>query len=217
MAEASVNPSSAPAILLVLTSVSGIVDAVSFLVLGHVFTANMTGNVVFLGFALGGAQDISISRSILAIVFFLIGAGAGARMTMQMTAQNSRQRVVRVFVVEALLLLVAAAIAMWLNAPYPDHPTALYGIVATTAVAMGMRNAVVRKLGVPDLTTTVLTLTIAGIAANSALAGGDNVRIGSSDGDCAPSPSHTTGRAVFRIRRLNPASHPASWEGTTKP
>ena len=30
--------------------------------------------------------------------------------------------------------------------------------------------------------------------------------IGSSDGDCAPSPSHTTVRTVFRIRRLNPAA-----------
>jgi hypothetical protein len=29
--------------------------------------------------------------------------------------------------------------------------------------------------------------------------------IGSGDGDCAPSPSHTTGRAVFRIRRLKHA------------
>ena len=36
--------------------------------------------------------------------------------------------------------------------------------------------AVVRKLGVPDLTTTVRTLTIAGLAADSSLAGGNNLR-----------------------------------------
>ena len=43
---------SVPAILLAMTAISGIVDAVSFIALGHVFTANMTGNVVFLGFAI---------------------------------------------------------------------------------------------------------------------------------------------------------------------
>jgi Protein of unknown function (DUF1275) len=50
--------------LLVLTAVSGIVDAVSFLGLGHVFTANMTGNVAFLAFAAVGAPDISVASSI---------------------------------------------------------------------------------------------------------------------------------------------------------
>ena len=37
--------------LLGLTAVTGVVDAASYLGLGHVFTANMTGNVVFLAFA----------------------------------------------------------------------------------------------------------------------------------------------------------------------
>jgi uncharacterized membrane protein YoaK (UPF0700 family) len=45
-------------------------------------------------------------------------------------------------------------------------------VIVLTAVAMGLRNAVVRKLGVPDLTTTVLTLTVTGLAADSGLAGG---------------------------------------------
>lgn len=176
MADTSANPAAAPAILLVLTSVSGIVDAVSFLALGHVFTANMTGNIVFLGFALGGAPGISIARSILALLFFLIGGVAGGRLTLQMTAQNTQRRVVGAFAVEAILLLTAAAISIGLTAPYQDQPLKLYGIVASTAIAMGMRNAVVRKLAVPDLTTTVLTMTIVGLAADSVLAGGENVR-----------------------------------------
>jgi hypothetical protein len=45
--------------LLVLTAVSGIVDAISFLGLGHVFTANMTGNVAFLAFAVAGIPGVS--------------------------------------------------------------------------------------------------------------------------------------------------------------
>ena len=53
---------------------------------------------------------------------------------------------------------------------------AVYAIVLSTAAAMGLRNAVVRKLAVPDLTTTVLTMTITGLAADSSLAGGHGGR-----------------------------------------
>jgi hypothetical protein len=44
-----------PLLLLALTVVTGLVDAVSILRLGRVFVANMTGNVVFTGFAVTGA------------------------------------------------------------------------------------------------------------------------------------------------------------------
>jgi uncharacterized membrane protein YoaK (UPF0700 family) len=71
--------------------------------------------------------------------------------------------------VEASLLALSAALA----AVNPFQP---YAVIASTAVAMGLRVAVVRKLGVADLTTTVLTLTITGLAADSHLAGGDNPR-----------------------------------------
>ena len=52
-----------PALLLILTAVTGIVDAVSILSLGRVFVANMTGNVVFAGFAAVGAPGFSLSSS----------------------------------------------------------------------------------------------------------------------------------------------------------
>ena len=45
-------------------------------------------------------------------------------------------------------------------------------MIVVLAIAMGIQNAGVRKLAVPDLTTTVLTMTITGIAADSSLAGG---------------------------------------------
>jgi hypothetical protein len=72
--------------------------------------------------------------------------------------------------VETALLLTAATAATF--AAGDVTPAIAYAIVLSTAVAMGLRNAVVRKLAVPDLTTTVLTLTITGLAADSALAGG---------------------------------------------
>ena len=56
--------------------------------------------------------------------------------------------------------------------------TSAYAVIVCTAFAMGLRNAIVRKLGVPDLTTTVLTLTVTGLAADSSLAGGSGARSG---------------------------------------
>ena len=154
-------------ILLALTVVTGIVDAVSFLSLGRVFTANMTGNVVLLGFALAGAGGLSVLRSSVALMGFFCGAIAGGRMA---------RSVGRAFLTEASLLAMGAACALGMRSASAINPGQLYAVIALTAVTMGFRNAVVRKLGVPDLTTTVLTMTITGLAADSRMAGGNNLR-----------------------------------------
>jgi uncharacterized membrane protein YoaK (UPF0700 family) len=72
-----------PPLLIAMTFVTGLVDAFSYLVLGHVFVANMTGNVVFLGFALAGAPDFSIVDSVVALVSFGLGAAVGGRIGSQ--------------------------------------------------------------------------------------------------------------------------------------
>src|SRR6185437_8335032 len=68
-----------PPLLIAMTIVTGLVDAFSYLVLGHVFVANMTGNVVFLGFAVAGAQGFSIPASLVALVAFGVGSILGGR------------------------------------------------------------------------------------------------------------------------------------------
>ena len=157
-----------PYVLLALTLVTGVVDAVSFLALGHVFTANMTGNVVFMGFAAAGASGLSLVRSGVALVAFLAGAVAGGRLA------SRRGWPAQAFGLEAALLLLAAFAAAGIGPP--ENPAFVYLVIILTGVAMGVRNATVRKLAVPDLTTTVLTLTLTGIAADSTLAGGNNPR-----------------------------------------
>jgi uncharacterized membrane protein YoaK (UPF0700 family) len=152
-----------PAILLVMTSVTGIVDAVSYLALGHVFTANMTGNVVLLGFAVAGVRGLSAARSLAALFFFFAGAIFGGRVSVPQAPGP--------VLVETALLLLASMAAL-----LPDQNLSFYSVIAITAAAMGYRNAVVRKIGLPDLTTTVLTLTITGLGADSRLAGGENPR-----------------------------------------
>src|SRR5277367_1311263 len=64
-------------LLVALTFVTGLVDAASYLKLGHVFVANMTGNVAFLGLALAGAGGLSATASLVALGSFLLGALGG--------------------------------------------------------------------------------------------------------------------------------------------
>jgi uncharacterized membrane protein YoaK (UPF0700 family) len=163
-----------PALLLALTAVTGFVDAVSYLSLGHVFTANMTGNVVFLGFALSSAPDLSVARSGAALAAFAAGALAGGRMVATVATGPRLRWASNGFAIEALLLLFGAAVAAGARDDLLQEPARLYALIVLTGTAMGVRNAVVRKLGERDLTTTVLTMTITGIAADSPLAGGNN-------------------------------------------
>jgi len=173
MSETSGENTSTIAVLLVMTAATGIVDAVSYLALGHVFTANMTGNLVFLAFAVAGAPGLSISRSAVSLGAFLAGAVAGGTLAARRGAGPERRWVAAALAVEAALLLGAA-----LAAATGMRATLLtgYGIIVLTALAMGVRNATVRSLALPDLTTTVLTLTLTGLAADSTLAGGANPR-----------------------------------------
>jgi uncharacterized membrane protein YoaK (UPF0700 family) len=161
------------AILLVLTATTGMVDAVSYLALGHVFVANMTGNVVFLGFAIAGAAQLSISASLVALAAFLGGAVVGGRLGVILGAHRGRLLAAGV-AVTTLLVGVALVVGLSCQRPLSDGPR--YTLIVVLAFGMGVQNATARRLAVPDATTTVLTLTLTGLAADSALAGGANPR-----------------------------------------
>lgn len=163
-----------PFLLLTLTGVTGLVDAVSYIGLGRVFTANMTGNVVLLAFAAAGVPGLSVPRSLTALIGFFIGAVIGGRIAAGFGASARQRWIAAAFVMEAVLLIAAAVVSIGYRIGVSESSARLYAIIVLTAFAMGIRNAAVRKLGVADLTTTVLTLTITGLAADSSLAGGSN-------------------------------------------
>jgi uncharacterized membrane protein YoaK (UPF0700 family) len=164
-----------PALLYLFTAVTGLIDAVSFIGLGRVFTANMTGNVVFLGFAAVGTPGLSVVRSLAALAAFFLGALVGGRIAASLAPISSHRWTTAAFGSEAILLLGATLAAIGYH-PESADTTRLYALIVLTALAMGVRNATVRRMGLPDLTTTVLTLTITGLAADSSLAGGSNPR-----------------------------------------
>lgn len=163
-----------PLLLIVLTVVTGLVDAVSYLKLGHVFVANMTGNVVLLGLAIGGASEFSVPVSLVAIGCFLLGALAGGRLGSRTGQHRGRFLALATY---AKATAVAAAFLVSLLSYDPTSGIAAYLLVVLLAFAMGLQNATARRLGVPDLTTTVLTLTLTGLAADSHFAGGTNPNI----------------------------------------
>ena len=162
--------------LIALTFSTGLIDAVSFISLGHVFTANMTGNVVLLGFAVGGATGLSAARSGASLLAFMAGALFGGMINVRHSGWTQMRLLKRAIVIEAALLLMAAGFAASAGTKSEIPPSLAYGLIVLMALAMGVRSAVVRKLAVPDLTTTVLTLTVTGIASDSSLAGGANPR-----------------------------------------
>jgi uncharacterized membrane protein YoaK (UPF0700 family) len=132
-----------------MTAVTGMVDAVSFLTLGHVFTANMTGNVVFLGFAIGGAAGLSVSGSLLALICFAVGAVLGGWMARKTFPEDLAAMVTHSLVMEMVCFFFAAAVSIGFTVPYGEHKVKTSLIIALTAVAMGLRNSVVRRLAVP--------------------------------------------------------------------
>jgi uncharacterized membrane protein YoaK (UPF0700 family) len=155
--------------LLVLTLTTGLVDAVSYLGLGRVFTANMTGNVVLLGFGIAGSGGLPVVAPVVSLVAFLVGAGCGGVLAKQL-GERHLQQLARALAIEVALIAAAAIVAAAIDV----HPGAFSGdvLIALLALAMGVRNATVRRIGVPDMTTTVLTMTLTGLAADSTPAGG---------------------------------------------
>ncbi|MGV9420034.1 YoaK family protein [Streptomyces sp. NPDC003674] len=164
-----------PPLMLALTVATGLVDAVSYLALGHVFVANMTGNVVFLGFALAGADGLSVTASVVSLASFLLGAVAGGGLGTRFA--RHRGHLLRAATAVQTLLVAVAVVAAALSDGRVTTDVR-YTLIVFLGIAMGLQNAVARRLGVPDLTTTVLTLTLTGLAADSPAAGGEAPRPG---------------------------------------
>lgn len=152
-----------PILLLALTVVTGLVDSVSILQLGRVFVANMTGNIVFIGFAAAGAPGFSLVASLIALAGFLAGAGVAGPLTRRLGARRAH---LLGLAAATELVLVGAATIVASTAPLPFAAGARDVMAGLLAVALGIQNTVARRLAVPDLTTTVLTMTLTGIAAD---------------------------------------------------
>ncbi|MBT1177993.1 YoaK family protein [Bifidobacterium callimiconis] len=189
--------------LVLLTFVAGLVDALSYLAFGHVFVANVTGNIVFLGFAIAHAQGFVWWTSALTLVSFIVGALIGGRIIRRYGDNHAKHLLVSTgmqlaFVVAALLgtyllnwiasnpslngngaMMIVRGAEPSLNFPTASHiDLHIIMLIMLLAPAMGIQNSTARKLSVPDLPTTVLTMTLTGIVADASAHGHEQSKFG---------------------------------------
>lgn len=156
-----------------LTVATGLVDAVTVLGMG-VFAANMTGNIVFLGFSLGGAPGYSVFGSLAALVGFLAGAWIGGFLV---SDQATSRQAARALGLQALLMGASAVLAWFVGAGMTaTDGWGAWSVLGVLGIALGLQNVVALKSPVADMKTTVMTLTVASLAAD--LARGKNAQAG---------------------------------------
>ena len=151
------------ALLLALTAAAGWTDAISYAALGHVFTANMTGNLVLLGLALARVEATTVERSAVALAGFAAGAALGSAVTRSAHSGPWPSRVTAALGAEAALLIAFAA--LWAGGGAAGPGAGPDGLIALAALGMGAQSAAVRRLAVPGVTTTFVTGTITALMA----------------------------------------------------
>ena len=157
-------------ILFALTFVAGAVDAISFLGLGQVFTANMTGNTIFMGIAAGSGRFLAAGRSAVA----LLGFAAGALVAGKLVDPGKQKimwsrRITRVIVIETAFAVIFAV--AWFYVRGRGGGLAIQGLIAISALSMGLQSGAARRLSVSGVSTVVVTSTLTGLMAELAALG----------------------------------------------
>ena len=157
-----VFPQGRNTMVLVLTWAASAIDAISYLGLGHVFTANMTGNAVLLGVAIGQGQGLAALRSMIALAGFVVGVALGAIVLHKGPQQSDWPVAVTKAVLLEGVILVAFTIAWHLGV---RAGATLYVLIILSALAMGLQSAAIRHLKVPGIATTYITGTLTSLVA----------------------------------------------------
>lgn len=153
------------ALLVLLTSTSGCVDAISFLGLGQVFTAAMTGNTVLFGLAAVHTGGLTVSVYAAALLGFILGAAVAATIYRRTRKTTGWTPVVTVaIVIELAALVLFALVTTWVPVAAPG---AQFSFVVILAFAMGIQGVTARRIGVYGVTTTVITSTLTGLVETS--------------------------------------------------
>jgi uncharacterized membrane protein YoaK (UPF0700 family) len=159
--------------LLLLTLATGLADSISILVLGHVFVANMTGNVIFLGFWLAPNANIDLTAVAVALPTFVCTTIVSGRLLRHFGART-RQWITTVLTSEIVLLAALSILAGTGVLHYHDNTKLV--MIALLAVTFGLQHSSARQFGIQELSTTVLTSTIVSLGLDSRLAGGTGAR-----------------------------------------
>ncbi|TFC14327.1 DUF1275 domain-containing protein [Cryobacterium algoritolerans] len=155
-------------LMLSLTMSTGLIDAVGYLGLDRVFTGNMTGNVVILGMALVGADNLPIIGPVVALFGFVVGAAIAGRVLRSVAAGWTHHSTALFGVVGVILIITTVALAIIGEV----HPAPVqFAATGSLGLAMGIQAGTARHIAVKDVTTVVVTSTLTGLAADSRFGG----------------------------------------------
>jgi uncharacterized membrane protein YoaK (UPF0700 family) len=157
--------------LLVLTAATGAVDGVSYLALDRVFTGNMTGNVLFIGFGLMGVADIPVLNNLVALLTFLLGAALGSRLTRSAADGVVKLPRSSMWVLLGTTLGTFVLAGVWFAVGRLGTPVMIV-VTGVLALLLGAQASAVKHIGIRDLSTVVVTMTMVNLAGDSRLAGG---------------------------------------------
>ncbi len=146
----------------ILALAAGVADAVSFLILGRTFVANMTGNFVVLGLGLGGVQGISLINTVAATLSFLGVAGVVGFISK--TPRRSRSRYLLKMTIAELVLALAALAVTFVDSGLPSRFPSMV-ITIFLGSAMGLQSASQQRMKVANISTTYITAVATQLAA----------------------------------------------------
>jgi uncharacterized membrane protein YoaK (UPF0700 family) len=172
-ATSPVSERSTVAALLLLTFATGLADSLSILVLGHVFVANMTGNVIFLGFWLAPRTSIDLTAVAVALPTFVTTTILSGRLS-RYFGIRTRPWITTVLATEIVLLATLSILAGAGVLHYHDNTKLI--MIGLLAVTFGLQHSSARQFGIQELSTTVLTSTIVSLGIDSRLSGGTGER-----------------------------------------
>lgn len=156
--------------LLLLSASTGALDAISYLALDQVFTGNMTGNVLFVAFAAAGADSLPLVNLVCALACFILGAAMVSLALKLPDRSGTRLPVVSIWAVGAATIVTAAVASCWALSGSTESSFLLV-ITGILAFVLGAQASGLRPLGIRDVNTVVVTMTLVGLAADGPMAG----------------------------------------------
>ena len=157
------------AALLVLSVSTGILDGVSYHALDEVFTGNMTGNVLSLGFSLGGQHQLPVVNLLVALVVFFLGAVTAARV---LRFRKTSDRVpLATTATLACGTIATLSTGVWWATTGSLTDTEVVLVTGVLAFFLGAQASTLKPVGIRDISTVVVTMTLVNLAHDGWLAG----------------------------------------------
>ncbi|GCF10959.1 hypothetical protein KDI_45230 [Dictyobacter arantiisoli] len=151
--------------ILLLSGTAGYFDALCYLGLQRVFPANMTGNTVLLGIALGKGMWEDALLTVSAVLGFCLGALLTTLLLKEQRPGVWTSQVVRLFGLEWILLFLFTLLWLFTQATFPTLGITIL-LILLASLAMGIQSATVMMLGFPGIVTTYITGTLTSLMGN---------------------------------------------------